>query len=462
MYYIYDETPNVGFVSLENGIGTYVKPGYSVGKASKKQHFTAAYSNPKFQKINNEHVVDSHFKVRKTSSRYTIPVLPEPGRLPPYDKNEGKNKAQRIVDEYRNTEAPQQPQQNMQHQLVNSGQQDNQNNQGDYGTKPNEEPIHTQSSNNQQVQPIRSKPVNAAYSSSMRQRNQDTGSNQRNQGAERSQRNQDLGRSQMNQDVGRNQMNSDLGRGQRNQDFGRNQRHKEAGRSQINQEGVHDSKTTYMNVRKAPISAETLLLNNNHQLTSLSIISQDKRQKTSMMMDKTLHKASGIANDRNKQVMSRVLDDMTNKIADRRHRKGEYVNRDIEEHLDTIYEKSKRSVIAENLRKYIGKDKVAKDKHRQMTPLARIGSHEESLDDDTPYAVFYRMNPESLDRQDGFMLTRAIDDNGSSDFSSKEKRLHTGFQDDTESMTGIINSKTNSGAMSHRKKLMNFSSYMSY
>ncbi|PZC83024.1 hypothetical protein B5X24_HaOG208891 [Helicoverpa armigera] len=411
MYYIYDDNPNIGFMALDNGIGAYVKTGFSVN--SKKQ-FTGSY-NPKYQKINNEHVVDSHFKVMKTPSRYSpsTAVVVDNARLRGHEA--GKSNAKRIVEEYRNTEAPKQWQQRTQHQQPSntaiSGPQEPQNTQTpnnpsvrvDYANAQEAAP-HNQPSNNQPISPIRPK---TDYS----------------QLKQRSQKKQ-------------------------------------------KQEGVFDPKPSFvqMNVRKTQISTDPqkiVRLNNNRQLTSLSVhTSQEKRQRlpTSLMMDKTLHKANGL-HEHNMEIMSRVLDDMTQKIADRRH-KGEFRKRDTTKTLD-LFEKSKRSVVSDNMRKYIGKDKTI-GTHRAMD-VARIGSREESLEvNETPYALFYRMNPETLDQQEGFMIMRSVEENTntSRDFASKEKRLTSSLEDKTKKRQQ--KSKKNGSTLKLRKKLKNFSNYRSH
>lgn len=449
-YNIYDDNPIMGFGAIDGG--TNVKPGFSVGKPSKKQQFRSSYVNPKYQKINNEHVVDSHFKVRKIQSKQTTSTALETGRLITHETV--KSKAQRIVAEYRNTEAPKQWQQKTQHQqiinTVNSGPKDirqitqipnNTPFRGDYGSKPKDVNSLSQPSNNQQIPPLRHKAVNVDFSNSMKQRNQD---------AENSKKNQDAARSQRTQNVGRSQ------------------RHKAVGRNRVSQDNAFDSKSyVEMNVRKPQMSTDlqqNVKLNSNHR----SFSAQDKRQRipTSMVVDKTLQKANGIAHDHNMQVVSRVLDSMTQKNVDIRHKKGEHVNRETEKHLDTIYEKSKRSVVAENKRKYIGKDKIGKDLRNQHrnSALARIGSHEVNFEqDDTPYAVFYRMNPETLDRQEGFMIMRSLDaENGIKDFITKETSLHTAFREGAENMANNQKYKINGGETLHRKKLKNFSKFRNY
>ncbi|KAJ8709338.1 hypothetical protein PYW07_009164 [Mythimna separata] len=452
MYYIYDDNPTLGFVSVDGG--TFMQTGLSVGKPGRKQQFTGSYSSQKYQKINNEHVVDSHFKVLKTPTKQGItPAALDFGK--PISLETGNTKAQRIVEEYRNTEAPKQWQQKPQHQQVtniaNSKQKDTKqitqtpNNtpvRGDYGSKPKEATSRTQSSNKKQIQPIRVKAVNVDYTNLMKQRNQDSGNNKKIQDVERSQRTQDGGRSQ---------------------------RQKDATRSQHTRDAAYDTKTAYveMNVRKASSDPQKkVLYNNNRQSTSLTVMTPlDKRWPSTMTMDKTLHKTNGIAHDHNMQVMSRVLDSMTQKITDRRYKKSDYVNSDTEKRLGINYEKSKRSVVADNMRKYIGKDKIGKDlrnQQKQNSALARIGSHEESLEQEaTPYAVFYRMNPETLDRQEGFMIMRSLEtENGSKDVASKEKRLRiTPFQEDAENME--FNQKNGGGTL-HRKKLKNFSNYRNF
>lgn len=409
MYYIYDDNPNIGFVALDNGIGAYAKPGFT---ANSKKQFTGSY-NSKYQKINNEHVVDSHFKVMKTPLRYAASSIHDSGRIRAHDPGSSQNIGQRIPEEYRNTEAPKQWHQRNQHQQhignpANSGHQDQQqytqppNNapvRGEYGSK-NQDPAPL-SQSNQPIPPIRPKAVNADYGPQMKQR---------------SQRNKDEG---------------------------------------------FEPKPSFvqMNVRKTQISTDPqkrVRLNNNRQLTSLTVHGpQESRQRmpTSMMMDKTLHKANGL-HDHNMQVMTRVLDDMTQKIADRRHKKGEYRKRDTKALSNSMFEKSKRSVVSDNMRKYIGKDMVKE--HKSNIDVARIGSREESLEtNDAPYALFYRMNPESLDPQDGYMM-RSMEDN-SGEFSSKEKRLSEGFNDEVK--MNVSQKSKMSNTLKMRKKLKNFSNF---
>lgn len=416
MYYIYDDNPNIGFVAIDNGIGAYVKPGFT---ANSKKQFTGSY-NPKYQKLNNEHVVDSHFKVMKTPSRYTMPTALDSGRL--RAKETRQNNAQRQPEEYRNTEAPKQWQQRPQHQQEasqgSSGHQEKLNTQtpnispvrSDYSVT-NQESIsqpnsHSTTANTQQIQPIRSKAVNADYTSQIK-------------------------------------------------------------RNQRNQDDVFEPKPSFvqMNVRKTQISTDPqkiVRINNNRQLSSMTAHgTQESRQRlpAAMMMDKTLHKSNG-AHDHNMQIMTRVLDDMTQTISDRRHKKGEYRKRDTRKPLD-MFEKSKRSVVSDTMRKYIGKDKSMTKDHRGNVDLARIGSHEESLEaNDTPYALFYRMNPEALDHQEGFMVMKSMEENTSTDFSSKEKRLSTAFEEEID-LDKSEKSKKNGNSLKLRK-LKNFSNFRNH
>ncbi|CAD0204931.1 unnamed protein product [Chrysodeixis includens] len=411
MYYIYDDNPNIGFVALDNGIGAYAKPGFT---ANSKKQFTGSY-NSKYLKINNEHVVDSHFKVMKTPLRYASSPILDSGRIRGYDPGSSQNIGQRIPEEYRNTETPKQWHQRNQHQQLiakpaNNGHQVQQqhtqtlNNtpiRGEY-TNKNQEPPLAQS--NQQLPPLRPKAVNADYGPQIKQRNQ------------------------------------------RNKDEG------------------FESKPSFvqMNVKKTQISTDPqkrVRLSNNRQLTSLTMHGpQESRQRipTSMMMDKTLHKVNGL-HDHNMQVMTRVLDDMTQKIADRRHKKGEYRKRDTKALTNVMFEKSKRSVVSDNMRKYIGKDIVKE--HRSNFDVARIGSHEESLEmNDTPYALFYRMNPETLDQQEGYMMGSIEELSG--EFSSKEKRLSEGFNDEVD--MNVAQKSKNINTLKMRKKVKNFSNFKNH
>lgn len=418
MYYIYDDNPNIGFVALDNSIGAYVKTGFT---SNGKRQYTGSYSS-KYQKINNEHVVDSHFKVMKSPSNYLMPSMNDAGRTRTHDAS--KNGAHRKGDDHKVTEPPKQWKQRTQNQQaanpakpVQQDQQDPQSShnpvvRGEYAAaKPQEAAPHAQPATNQQISPIRPKAVNADYSNQLKQR------------------------------------------------------------SQRNQETVFEAKPSFvqMNVRKTQMtdSQKIVRMNNNRQMTSLAVrtqqAQQDNRQRmpTSIMMDKTLHKANAV-HDHNKQVMSRVLDDMTQKITDRRHKKGEYRKRDAKykQGFD-VFEKSKRSVVSDNMRKYIGNDKSKGNSHRNNNnmELSRIGSHEDSgilEPKETPYALFYRMNPETLDQQEGFMLLRSMEDNSSNNFNTKDKRLT--FEDDFE-VTPEQKPKKSVNAPKLLKKLKNFVSY---
>ncbi|CAH0678077.1 unnamed protein product [Spodoptera exigua] len=415
MYYVYDDNPSTGFVALENSIGAYVKTGFG---GNGNRQYTGSYSS-KYQKINNEHVVDSHFKIMKTPPKYPMMSTIDAGKARTHDaSNNGAPKK----EDYKVTEPPKQWKQRAQNQQVinpvKSEQQDQQNLQtshnpvlrGEFSAgKLQEAAPHTMPTTSQQIQPIRPKAVNADYSAQMKQRNQ------------------------------------------------------------RNQDNVFEAKPNFvqMNVRKAQVadSQKIVKMNNNRQMTSLAVRSQqpqqDNRQRmpTSMMMDKTLHKANAV-HDHNKQVMSRVLDDMTQQIADRRHKKGEYRKRDAtnKQGFD-VFEKSKRSVVSDNMRKYIGKDKSKGNSHRNNMELPRVGSLEESAamePKETPYALFYRMNPETLDQQEGFMLLRSMEDNSSNTFNNKNKRLT--FDDDFE-VASQQKPKKGGNAPKLHKKLKNFASY---
>ncbi|CAG9793391.1 unnamed protein product [Diatraea saccharalis] len=183
----------------------------------------------------------------------------------------------------------------------------------------------------------------------------------------------------------------------------RNQPNVENRRGQrVNKMNIHDNKvdTLQVNVRKLDIASEPqrVRISNKHQHSTLYTQMRDDnhmRIPTSMLVDKTFQNGANFK-DKNAQIMTRILDDMSQKITDRRMKTNEYKKRD----TDNAYGKPRRNSISDKMRKYIGND-VNMLQKREPIKTARIGSHEEEFQDSEPYALFYRNGPETIENQAG-------------------------------------------------------------
>lgn len=228
---------------------------------------------------------------------------------------------------------------------------------------------------------------------------------------------------------------------------------------------VFDSKgnIVQVNVHKTQIPAEPqkVKLNTNRQLTALSVQRREdnyKKISTSMLIDQTLQKGANFK-ERNAQIMSRVLDDMTNKVMDRRMKSSEYKKRD----TASSYESTanlKRNVVSDSMKKYIGQDNMNVLNLSPPKEAPRIGSHEEDIEEsNVPYALFYRMSPASLDNQEQFYLMKSMEDDGEKVFSPKEKRLSVNYQNEVDLKK--LKSKKNYNTIKLRNKLKHITNFRS-
>lgn len=180
-------------------------------------------------------------------------------------------------------------------------------------------------------------------------------------------------------------------------------------------DGSFDSHNSLeVNVHKTliPTVPQRVKLNSNRQLTAVSIYGPDnyhQKMPTSAVVDKTLQKKSKFAEVAS-QIMYRAPVDPTAQIANGIQGAATVTT-------TTGGRKSKRKVNYENMRKYIGKDNRVDDtrgamsnekrfdkntnsQRRSSVETLRIGSINDitNINNYTPYALFYRMTPEILDR----------------------------------------------------------------
>lgn len=228
---------------------------------------------------------------------------------------------------------------------------------------------------------------------------------------------------------------------------------------------TYDSKgqIVEVNVHKSQIPAEPqkVKLNSNRQVAALSVQRREDNYKkipTSVLVDKTLQKTAHFK-ERNSQIMSRVLDDMTKKVSNRRH-KNDYKKRDTVGPYNRN-SNAKRNIVTDSIKKYIGKDSHIKmEKEHQPKDAPRIGSREEEIEENhVPYALFYRMSPESLDNQEGLYLMKAMEDEGETVFSPKEKRLTVNYQNEVDLKK--TKTKKNFSTVKLRKKVKNLANFRS-
>lgn len=175
---------------------------------------------------------------------------------------------------------------------------------------------------------------------------------------------------------------------------------------------THSSLEVNVHKTQIPTVPQKVRLNSNRQLTGVSIYGPDnyhQKMPTSVVVDKTLQKKSNFA-ERASQVMYRVPDDRTAQAANGIQGSGIVTM--------TGTKKNKRKVTYENMRKYIGKDnrgadvtkaimnnekrldKLTNSQRRASMEILRIGSLNDitNINNYTPYALFYRMTPEIVDR----------------------------------------------------------------
>lgn len=219
-----------------------------------------------------------------------------------------------------------------------------------------------------------------------------------------------------------------------------------------------------MNVHKTQISTDpqkVVRKNNNQQITSISMHRPDEKYQkpASAAVDKTLQKVPTYS-ERNSKIMSRALDEMVHKRSDSKF-KGEYRKRDAEFN-DRSYDMDKvnRNHISDTMRKYIvGKDKTINTERKHTKEFSRIGSHEDSIEpEESPYAIFYRMHPDTLDEQEGFISMGSMEENTNL-FTNKKKRLSVSYENEVDVKKTKKRPKNNSNAVKIHKKVKNFSNY---
>lgn len=206
-----------------------------------------------------------------------------------------------------------------------------------------------------------------------------------------------------------------------------------------------------------PSVPHKIKLSNNRQLASVSLhgIANHRHQKmpAAVIIDKTLHKTTNYV-DPKFQIMSRFLEGITQKGLEER-----------EIRIDASNKKSKRKVASDNMKKYIGNDII--DPTKQVLSLIKsdivddlitetrsekskdILTHKTMVSDknqysyvrndnkkygpvgitnqdeelsDVPYALFYRMNVETLDGESGLVPFDSNQDFTDFMYSTKNKR----------------------------------------
>lgn len=206
----------------------------------------------------------------------------------------------------------------------------------------------------------------------------------------------------------------------------------------------HDTKASFL----SPISNDPQKYVRNRPL-SMSYHRQEQKIPTVAIVDSNLKQVTG--SNRNFQVMSRVLDDMTQNISDRRIRaEREYRKRE----TDLTSDKNKRNAISDTMRKYfVGKDKNLNLERKRSKEYSRIGSHEDLIDtNESPYAIFYRMHPNTLDDHESYipMAMGSIEDEAN--FSNKKKRLSVSYDNNNKKTRYNLSLKLH-------KKVKNYSNY---
>ncbi|KAJ0172097.1 hypothetical protein K1T71_012070 [Dendrolimus kikuchii] len=382
MFYIYDENPNVGYVSPVNDAA-----GYSSRNVNSFQRLAYPGFDRGNQNLGNyDRIVDSHFKIMKSPQIVDDPSIENTKIV----KEETRVTESTLRKETQNGRSLYSPNPNIRHNIMNQG----------VGNEQKDQPHKNINSG---YEPKRTGPVQmksraiAEYAMPIRPR------------------------------------------------------------GQMNQQRITDKqKFVEMNVCKTQIptqSQKVLRLNSDLQIgySGYPVKNNYQRIQSSGVMDKTVHKASSF-NERNARTMSRVLDDMSHTMGDKAY-KTEYKKRDIPIESDEKYRKSKRNSALENMRTYIGKDKNMDKAHGSVIETA-IVDNKVIPNDHTPYAVFYRTNPQTLDREDDFVI---VSSTGSKDHGRKEKRLSVNF--DNEIDLKKQKTKKNSNTVKLHRKMKNFYNY---
>lgn len=160
--------------------------------------------------------------------------------------------------------------------------------------------------------------------------------------------------------------------------------------------------------------------------------------------------------ERNPQGLTGLLENVAYGTDEINH-KSEYKKRDTENLITTNneeYNKSKRNLIFETMRKYIGSDK---NKRISQNELTRIGNKEESIGNgDKTYAVFYRMNPEFINRQDDFIIVSPVKKSLNKTYGNKDALIP--FDNEIDYGNTRL-TKTMNAMKVHKNLLKNFSTF---
>ncbi|XP_072933196.1 uncharacterized protein [Epargyreus clarus] len=165
-----------------------------------------------------------------------------------------------------------------------------------------------------------------------------------------------------------------------------------------NGENSYEKKQNFVavNERRAPVSKEQKVVKSNVPQFVGQSASIHQRMSGAGVKDKILHKTS-TTNDRT--TISRNID-MASKQSILNLQKLDNKKR---ETLDTKPNPPDKymqtNTISDTVRNYMNKDSY--NEYKNNVVPSRIGNHEELVDmNETPYALFYRMNPGHLDEQD--------------------------------------------------------------
>lgn len=180
------------------------------------------------------------------------------------------------------------------------------------------------------------------------------------------------------------------------------------------------------NIHKTQISTNPHKLgrlNNNQQVTSISLHQPEELYQkipTSVVVDKTLQKVSA-RSDRNSKVISRVNDEIKRQISETKY-KGEFRKRDTE-YNDQSFDMNNDHNSIVLMRKYVNGNKPINLKQKSTKEFSRIGSQEETIEpEDSHYAIFYRMHPDTLDEIEGYISLGSMEHNNNI-FNNKNKLL---------------------------------------
>lgn len=153
-----------------------------------------------------------------------------------------------------------------------------------------------------------------------------------------------------------------------------------------------------VNEHRAPVSKEQKVVKpNNPQLVHQSP-SLHQRKSGTGVKDKILHKAS-TTNDRT--TMSWNNDKIPKQPIMNLQKMDSKKRETFENKPNVPYNHMQSTSISDMVRNYMNKEMNNYNDYKNNIVHSRIGNHEELVDmNETPYAVFYRMNPEHLDEHE--------------------------------------------------------------